>query len=49
MRTGIFRVVEKVGVMNIDVEGLEPHLFMGGNRFYQATERQDLFVQLVYD
>ena len=33
---GLFNHVERVDVMKIDVEGFEPSVIFGGNRFFQS-------------
>ena len=34
--TGLFDHVKRVDVMKIDVEGFEPSVIFGGNRFFQS-------------
>ena len=48
LRSGTFSMIDRVDVMKIDVEGFEPSVFLGGNRFFQSSfAPRYLFVELV--
>lgn len=48
VRIGTFSMIDMVDVMKIDVEGFEPSVFLGGNKFFQSDlAPRFIFVELV--